>query len=899
MKPIKKQLFLIAISILLLCTSGCIKKTVKATFIDYDGTVLKEDEISAGDKPTFSGSPKRAADEENDYNFVSWDKPISSINSDTTYRAIYEAIPKNTLATDNNIKVDEAEKKEVKEEVKKEEVKEEKKKEEVKEEKKKKEVKEEIKKEEVKKEEIKKEEIKKEETKKEEAKEETTKTTPAPSTQDKTKLVYNVIFYDNDGTILQNTSFKYGSTPYYLNGTPPAKYIDGKLYSFTSWDKELTEVKSNQSYTAVYRVEEINIKEPSSIEDQKNNQVLANNKTKYTISVDVNNMTMGEVSGGGVYEAGSSVTLKATPFDGYVFLKWNNSNRSNPMTVVANKDQAYIAEFIPEYSVKETQSAKNDEALTPDSSIDKKEETNLQSHSSYVIEVNINGSEKGYSVGTGIYEYDKVVSISAHPYTQTVDGTRGYHFVKWDDGNTDNPREIIVKGSAKYNAILEQDIFYTVQTKANVDTYGTVDGSGEFLAGTKITLTAKPNSDYVFYQWDDGSFDNPRTFTLTNETGKVYTAIFKSKNQEESKSTITVVSGDYSLGSVNGSGTYTDGTEQIISAIATKEGYKFSKWNDENTDNPRTIMVDGDAIYIASFCVDESALPSYSVTVLSNNENMGSVLGGGVFNDITEHTIAAIAKDNYRFISWNDGNTDNPRTVIVAGDKTYTAIFAESTFPNKGDLITLDNEADGYKTYRVMKLNGTKATLMNLDCLDKVSFNDAPTSTYSGTLLDKYCNETFFGALSNELQNAIIPSDIYVGYYSDQSIGQTYYAHTINDMVYPGGLLEVINRKVYAPDLMDVEMYFGGTATSKVSLTKDGNSELFRSNFYKYGKASFILFRSFNPDERDNGSVVTYNGLLSLIASTNDYTATDRYSTCPMFVVDLSESNISYTIETE
>ena len=37
--------------------------------------------------------------------------------------------------------------------------------------------------------------------------------------------------------------------------------------------------------------------------------------------------------------------------------------------------------------------------------------------------------------------------------------------------------------------------------------------------------------------------------------------------------------------------------------------------------------------------------------------------------------IRAVPNDSYRFVKWDDGNTDNPRNIIVSGNITYTAIF--------------------------------------------------------------------------------------------------------------------------------------------------------------------------------------------------------------------------------
>ncbi|MCQ2261438.1 MAG: hypothetical protein MJZ77_08630, partial [Bacteroidales bacterium] len=40
-------------------------------------------------------------------------------------------------------------------------------------------------------------------------------------------------------------------------------------------------------------------------------------------------------------------------------------------------------------------------------------------------------------------------------------------------------------------------------------------------------------------------------------------------------------------------------------------------------------------------------------------------------------TISATAYSGYHFTQWSDGNTQNPRTITVTGNATYTAYFAQ------------------------------------------------------------------------------------------------------------------------------------------------------------------------------------------------------------------------------
>jgi hypothetical protein len=63
-----------------------------------------------------------------------------------------------------------------------------------------------------------------------------------------------------------------------------------------------------------------------------------------------------------------------------------------------------------------------------------------------------------------------------------------------------------------------------------------------------------------------------------------------------------------------------------------------------------------------------------------NNPDAGTVSGAGTYDYGTYTEISATANYGYHFSHWNDGNTDNPRTVKVTEDRTYTAYFDNNTY---------------------------------------------------------------------------------------------------------------------------------------------------------------------------------------------------------------------------
>jgi uncharacterized repeat protein (TIGR02543 family) len=69
----------------------------------------------------------------------------------------------------------------------------------------------------------------------------------------------------------------------------------------------------------------------------------------------------------------------------------------------------------------------------------------------------------------------------------------------------------------------------------------------------------------------------------------------------------------------------------------------------------------------------------FEITVACD-ESMGSVSGGGTYQAGETATITATPKDGYAFVGWQDGNTQNPRSVEVTGNKTYTATFVKMVY---------------------------------------------------------------------------------------------------------------------------------------------------------------------------------------------------------------------------
>lgn len=89
----------------------------------------------------------------------------------------------------------------------------------------------------------------------------------------------------------------------------------------------------------------------------------------------------------------------------------------------------------------------------------------------------------------------------------------------------------------------------------------------------------------------------------------------------------------------------------------------------------------------------------YKVTANATDETMGYVTGAGEYPKGGTATLVAVPFGQNYFVRWNDGNTDNPRTITVTGDMTFTAEFA----PAGSAVETLENGERGiYATGRTL-----------------------------------------------------------------------------------------------------------------------------------------------------------------------------------------------------
>lgn len=323
----------------------------------------------------------------------------------------------------------------------------------------------------------------------------------------------------------------------------------------------------------------------------------------------------------------STLTIEVTPYSWAHFVQWSDGNTDNPRSIKVDQDTILSAEL--EY---------NNVTLTL--SCD---------------------DEKGTVVGSGTYPYNTEVTISATP-------KHGYKFYFWngDSYSKEQTYTFTIVNDMEMVAHFTPET-YTVTIQSENEEMGYAYGSttAEYLS--TIEISAYPNYGYHFAQWSDENKENPRQFVVEYDTALI--AIFE-------PDTFAVYDYNGEDGYTIGGGSYPYMAEISATAIPNK-GYDFYSWDDGIYETTRTITITGEMYLYPIF-----GKHLYQVNIYSNDYNMGSVNYSGENQFYYQDEIrleAYPSNERYEFDRWSDGNTENPRTIIIDRDIELTAYFREAS----------------------------------------------------------------------------------------------------------------------------------------------------------------------------------------------------------------------------
>ena len=272
----------------------------------------------------------------------------------------------------------------------------------------------------------------------------------------------------------------------------------------------------------------------------------------------------------------------------------------------------------------------------------------------------------------------------------------------------------------------------TVTITANPPSGGTVSGGGTYSTGSNILLTATASLYWNFTGWSDGATNNPYSITVP-ATNVSYTANFIHQT-----GTVSVAASPMAGGSVSGSGTYSTGSNILLTATASLY-WNFTGWSDGATNNPYSITVPATNVsYTANFEVtplgilhaftggSDGGNPNASLTLLENGTTLYGMtpFGGangygtafaldtnGVFTTLHAFTGGSEGSNPNASLTLSKDKTTLYGTTAYGGTNGAGTVFALGTNGVFTTIHTFTNGSDGGYPYGSLTLSGDGKTL--------------------------------------------------------------------------------------------------------------------------------------------------------------------------------------------
>lgn len=376
----------------------------------------------------------------------------------------------------------------------------------------------------------------------------------------------------------------------------------------------------------------------------------ANPLSQIALTVTSNPITGGSATGGGTYNIGKSVTIKANAFTGYRFVHWTDQftgviiSTSASYTFVLNSNKNIVANYsIYKYTL--TTSAVNGTITKNPSQLD--------------------------------YNHATSVQLTAVPKA-------GYSFTSWsgDTIATSNPLTLKMLSNKKITAnfIAIPKSTYTITITSNHGTVTKNPNAPSYTSGTSVELTATPTTGYLFSAWSGDTIATSNPINIKVTKNKNFTANFTAIPITTYTLTTIGINGVITL---SPNQTTYDSASTVQLTATPNAGYTFTSWSGDATGstNPLSVAMSANKNITANF----TAIPpaTYTLNITSNNGTVTKSPNQVNYNTGTTVQLTATAAAAYRFGSWSgdaSGST-NPLSVNMVSDKNITANFIAVTPP--------------------------------------------------------------------------------------------------------------------------------------------------------------------------------------------------------------------------
>jgi hypothetical protein len=377
----------------------------------------------------------------------------------------------------------------------------------------------------------------------------------------------------------------------------------------------------------------------------------------YTLSLQVNPMGAGTVSGGGSFEEGQLVPVSASANAGYDFVNWTRGE----VEVSAEADFNYEmpAENVTLVANFEKQtftivaSAGTGGSIDPLGSI----VVEYGESQSFVIT-----PDAGYEIANVLVDNVSIGAVASY----TFENVTADHSIE-----------------AQFS-MLPPDL-YTLTLQVNPMGAGTVSGGGSFEEGQLVPVSAEPNAGYDFVNWTRGGVEVSAVADFSYEMPAENVTLVA--NFE--KQTFTIAASAGTGGSIDPLGS-------IVVEYGESQSFVITPDADYEIAN---VLVDNVSIgAVASYTFENvtadhsieaqfSMLPPdlYTLSLQVNPMGAGTVSGGGSFEEGQLVPVSASANAGYDFVNWTRGEVEVSAEAdfnyeMPAENVTLVANFEKQTF---------------------------------------------------------------------------------------------------------------------------------------------------------------------------------------------------------------------------
>ena len=585
---------------------------------------------------------------------------------------------------------------------------------------------------------------------------------------------YKVRFINEDGSVLQEETLDYGSTPTYKKETPTKKRTEEYTYEFDKWTPEITKVTSNQEYKATYK----------------------ETKNKYTVTY----INEGVEYHKETAEYGSVITEIQDPTkEGYTFTGWytkDNEKVSYPITVTKNitlyskyEINSYKVSYYNEGKkyIDDQQINYGENALKPNTDPSKigytfKYWSLKENGEEYEFSTKITKDINLYAVyeinkytvtyiNEGI-EYHKETAEYGSVVTKIQDPIKeGYTFTGWY--TKDNEK-------VTYPITVTENI--TLYSKYEINSYKVsyYNEGKKYIEDQQINYgenALKPNTNpskigYTFKYWS------------LKENGEEYE--FSTKITKDIALYAVYEINKYTVTYINEGTEYHKETAEYGSVVTsiqnpTKEGYTFIGWYNENNEKVTHPITVTENITLHS----KYEINTYTVIFYHNNEKYVEDQRVNYGESAVKPSIDP-TKEDYNFSGWVIKGTNNKYDFT---SKVTKDIELESSFTAK-------------PTYTVTFKIGNEVILTeNVIEGHKVTSKEAPYK--KGYLFDKWYSDEGL-KIENNFDEKIMGNKTIYGKYNENkhtvtyiNEGKTYYTEEVLDSFTAKGPRENPSKEGY------------------------------------------------------------------------------------------------------